>query len=89
MTPINFPEANKPFGPPQGLEESQVATIPAYIGEIVGGSCDGLTQVVVAWQPHTIDVERIVAGKPIFISMIGGLAPHFPSTSFEEATRPA
>ena len=40
MTPILFPEANVSLGAPEGLTETQVMTIPAYVGEVVGGSVD-------------------------------------------------
>lgn len=89
MTPTNFPEANTTYGPPPDLEESQCMSIRAYKGTVVGGSVDGSDQVVVAWLPTDEDVDRIVAGEPIFISMLGGLAPHFLTTTFEEAIRPA
>lgn len=83
MTPIHFPEANTRFGPPAGYDESQVATIHVHQRIIEGGSCDGWNQVIAAWQPSPEDLERINAGGPIFISMVGGLAPHFLSTDFE------
>jgi hypothetical protein len=89
MNPVNFPEANSLFGAPAGLDEKQVATIRAFQHEIVGGSCDGLKQVVVAWKPTETELARIAAGEPIFISMIGCLVPHYLSTSFHEATHPA
>lgn len=89
MTPIKFPECNKVYGPPPDLEESQCFSIPAYEGEVIGGSVDGVKQVIVAWLPTDEDVDRIVAGEPIFLSMMGGLAPHFLTTSFEEARKPA
>lgn len=89
MNPIEFPQANVRYGPPPDLEESQCMTIPAYKGTVEGGSVDGCEQVVVAWKPTEHDVERIKNGELIFISMIGSLAPHFLTTSFEEATHPA
>lgn len=69
MTPINFPEANRPFGAPSGMDESQVATIPAFAGVVEGGNL------------------AIATGAPIFICMLGGLAPHLIATSFEDARR--
>lgn len=89
MSPVDFPQSNKPFGPPPEYAESQVRTIMDYLGVIQGGSMDGCTQVVVAWKPTKEELDRMILGEPVFISMIGGLAPHFLSTSFEEATHPA
>lgn len=89
MIPTNFPEANKQFCAPPDLDESQVMTIPAYLGAIERGSMEGAPIVVVAWRPHQADLERLAAGQPIFLSVVGGLPPHFLTTSFEEATHPA
>jgi hypothetical protein len=89
MTPIKSKEANTQFGPPPGLAESQCMTIPAFVGKVQGGSVDGCDIVVVAWQPSAEELGQLAAGKPIFISMIGGLAPHFLTTDFEQAIKPA
>jgi hypothetical protein len=88
MTPFKFPESNVAFGPPADLEESQVLTIHGWRGH-AGGSCDGIELVVVAHLPTPEDLARLNAGEPIFISMLGGLAPHFLTTRFVEATNPA
>ena len=89
MNPVTFPEANAAYGPPPDLEESQCRTIPAYQGTVEGGSVDGCKQVVVAWRPTDQEIDDIVMGKPVFISMIGGLSPHFLTTDFHSATHPA
>lgn len=89
MTPVKFEHANTEYGPPINLEESQCRTIPAYQGEIVGGSCDGLKQVVVAYQLTNEEIYLLANGGLFYISMIGGLAPHYPSLSFYDATHPA
>jgi hypothetical protein len=89
MNPVSFPQANQTFGPPADLEESQCQPIRAFLGKIEGGSCDGSDIVVVAWQPSRYDLELILSGSPIFISMIGGLAPHCVGTSFDEVSSPA
>ena len=86
MDPVTFPESNCKFGHPPDLAESQCLTIPAYRGKIVGGSVDGSDVVVVAWQPSPEELGQLAAGKPIFISMLGGLAPHFLTTDFNAAT---
>jgi len=85
MTPINFPEANAPFGAPPDMDASQVKTIPAFAGVVEGGSCDGCEQVIVAWMPSDGERLAIATGAPVYISMLGGLLPHFVCTSFEEA----
>ena len=80
---------NSRFGPPADLAESQCSAVNAHVGTIKGGSMDGETCVVVCWQPTPEERERICSGIPIFLSIIGGLPPHYLSTSFEEATHPA
>ena len=90
MIPADFQEANVTFGPPAGLDESQCRSIPGYMGPIQGGSCDGLDQVVVAYRLTEDEIARLAQGGLLFLTMIGGsLPPHYPSLSFEEATRPA
>lgn len=87
MTPTNFPQANARFGPPETYDESQIATIYAHNRVIQGGTLDGDTQVIVAWKPSAAEAMEIFQGKPIYLSMIGGLAPHCLTTSFEDAIR--
>lgn len=89
MIPVEFPECNKVFRPPSDMEESQVMSIPAYVGEVKQGSIDGVSLTVVAWIPTARERSIIALGNPIYLTFIGGLPPHYPSTSFEEATHPA
>lgn len=89
MTPSTFPEANVRLGAPDGLTDTQVMTIPAYVGEVVGGSVDGLRLVVVAWKPSAIELERLNQGGEIFLSCLNILPPHFLTTTFAEAINPA
>lgn len=89
MTPVRFAEANAIFGPPEGMTEHQVRRVPGYIGETLVGSCDGMKLVIVAHLPDERDKAAIAAGAPIFLTMVGGLAPHFLSTNFAEANNPA
>jgi len=89
MTPCSFPQANTVYGPPEDLDESQCQRIPAYQGQVQGGSVDGAAFVVVAWLPEAVDLERLAAGQPIYLSMMGGLAPHFITTTFNEACSPS
>jgi len=88
MTPVDFPELNKNFCAPSDMDESQVATLPAYAGQVRGGSCDGVPIVVVAWRPSAEEFQDLVDGKPVFISMFGGLPPHYLTTDFQQAISP-
>ncbi len=85
MTPIKFPEANTRFGPPSDLEESQCATIHAYLGKLAEGSLDGSPIVITAWKPSPEELQAMNEGAPVFLSFVGGLPPHFACTSFEIA----
>ena len=89
MTPVAFPECNTRFGPPAGVDESQVMTVMAYVGEIDRGSLEGATMVVTAWLPSPEELAELIQGKPLYLSFIGGLPPHYPSVSFHLATHPA
>lgn len=89
MTPCSFPQANTVFNRPPDMAESQCMDVPAHLGEAVGGSLDGVAVVVVAWLPDEAERRRIAEGGPVFLSVVGGLLPHFLCTDFEQATRPA
>ncbi len=89
MESVKFPQCNARYGPPEGMAESQVRTIHAHDTRALGGSTDGAHFVIVAHKPTPEDIARIVAGEPIFLTMMGGLAPHFLTTRFEEASNPA
>lgn len=82
MRSINFPESNVNFGLPLELDASQCRPVRAYAAQISSGSLDGAIVVVTAWQPDPIDIARIAAGEPVYLSVIGGLPPHFLSTNF-------
>jgi hypothetical protein len=89
MTPTPFPEQNAIYGPPPDLEESQCRSIFAWHGQAMRGSCEGAKLIVVAWKPDERELEALIAGRPVFLSMLSGLMPHFLTTNFQEATNPA
>jgi len=80
VKPVMFEGANSTYGPPPGFAESQVAPIPASRYQVVGGPCDGVEMVVVAWLPDAEDLARLNAGGPVYLSCIGGLPPHHLTT---------
>lgn len=86
MNPIEFPEANARHGAPEGMDESHVRVIPSFRAVIQGGAFDGSEMVVVAWKPTPAELAELNAGGAAYLSMIGGLPPHFVTTSFAEAT---
>lgn len=89
MDSYKFPEANTTFGPPPDLVESQCRTIPAFVGVVEKGSCEGSRMIVVAHKPTPADLAALNAGGAIYLTMMGGLAPHFLTTNFAEATNVA
>lgn len=90
MNPVKFPEANMKFGPPPGIAESQVMTIFAHQGRILGGSMCGSPVIVTAWKPDAAELERLNKGEPLFLSFVADyLPPHFPCVDFKQAVNPA
>ena len=84
MTPVHFPEVNITFESPTDLPGS-CSPIQGYMGVVQGGVFDGSAHIVVAWHPSPEDLEKINAGHPVFLSVIGHLPPHFLCMSFGEA----
>lgn len=80
--PTTFPAANCVFDPPIGFSAGQIHRIPAFRGQSIGGSLDGMDVVVVAWLPDAADLERLNAGGPVFLCSCGGLPPHLLTTEF-------
>lgn len=89
MNPVTFPEANKRYGPPEGMTEAQVMTLAAWEGRVKGGGLDGAPVVVTAWQPTAEELATLNAGGPLYLSFIGGLPPHFPTVKLELAMQGA
>jgi len=82
MIPAEFPEANQVFGPPQGMSVEQVMPVHAFVGEVHGGSCDGVNMIVVAWRPEPEDLVALCEGGLVYFAVLGGLPPHVVSTTF-------
>lgn len=85
MNPTTFQECNMTLKGPPDLDESQCENIPAYVGNISGGSLDGSIVVVVAWKPTPMEMQMLIAGNPVYLTAIGGLPPHLLTTSFKDA----
>lgn len=87
MQPVDFLESNTKFTAPDGMTEGQVMTIPAFKGQALNGSCDGIQMVVVAWKPDPGEIDRLIEGHLVYLTVMGGLPSHFITT--QEATNPA
>jgi len=88
MNPVSFKQANGVFGPPPELTKEQVCPIPVFVGQVMGGSCDGCTAVVVAWEPDEADLTALNQRGLIYLSCLGSLPAHTLTTSFESAVHP-
>lgn len=82
MTPSNFKQANRMFTAPEGMDETQVASIPACALVMNGGPLDGSAMVVVAWKPSEEELKELNNGGLVYLSVLGGLPPHTVGTSF-------
>lgn len=82
MLPAQFPQANTHYKAPPGYTPDQVASIPAWVGELTGGNMDGSAVVVVAWKPSPAELLLLVKGNPVFIGFLGGVPPHFVTAQF-------
>lgn len=86
MKLTDFPDANHTFKAPPGTE-SRVTETRGWVGEVkTKDGLDGQRIVVVAWKPNEDEIRAIMAGAPIYISFPGSLPPHFPTTSFLQAS---
>jgi len=81
-----FPESNQVFNPPPDLDPSQCSAAEAFVGVIQQGNLDGHTFVVVAWKPTPEELEELNRGGLIYLSVLGGLPPHFLCTDFKTAS---
>ena len=88
--PLEFEKTNVTFLIPDDLarNKTKARAIRGRILQVNTGPLDGLAVAVVAYKPSPLDVSRILAGEPIYISFLGGVAPHYVSVSLEDAINP-
>jgi hypothetical protein len=82
MIPATFAGSNCTFKAPSDMDETQVLSIDGFLGSIGGGNLDGSQFVVVAWKPTPEELAELNQGGLVYLSMLGGLAPHFITTDF-------
>lgn len=71
MEASGFDEANRTYGPPQGLTEVDVHSIRAYAGKVGGHDT-----VTTCWQVTKEELDEINRTGRVWFTAWGGLAPH-------------
>ena len=72
MLPTNFEEANFTFGKPENMSDEQCLGLRVF----KGSDLDGFPVIVSKWLPNKEDIEAIVKGEPIFLTITGeGMPP--------------
>jgi hypothetical protein len=91
MMPLEFKGTNVTFMIPNDLARNQTKARPirGRILQVSTGPLDGLAVAIVAYKPNSLEISRLLAGEPVYISFLGGVAPHYVSTTLEEALNPS
>lgn len=77
-TPVKFLEANKRYGPPDGMTEKQVCTVDVYEGKGVFAEAEEHATVITCWQLTDGELEEVARTGQVWMSqMTGGLVPHY------------
>jgi len=76
-------------GNPVSEQIKQAVAGHSYDAFIDGGSLDGMIQIVVAWVSDAVELARLNAGAPVYLTVLGPLPAHMLSTDFQTATHPA
>lgn len=67
---VEFEQVNRRLGPPEGLTEDQVATLPVWTGEM-----DGIPRTIAKFQPVRGHIEALAQGAAIWLHMLGQRIP--------------
>lgn len=79
MRPIDFPESNV-----TAMDDADCLPISLYVGECASGH----RYINTVWQPSREDIEAIVAGRPIVVSVSGEYLPSLCLFTYNEAGEP-
>lgn len=71
MRPIHFTESNIVFDKPITIDDSECLPISAYIGK----DDKGMPFINTVWKPSKEDIDAILAGRPIFVCVLGTALP--------------
>lgn len=71
MRAIDFPESNHTFNKPISMDDSECLPLHVFVGR----DKDGNPFINSVWMPNKEDVEAIVAGRPIILTVLGMAQP--------------
>lgn len=86
MKPVDFPESNTTFGPPEGYDTSQIQRIKGFQAEITEGNLDGDPVIMTCWELNEEELKQVMIEKKIFVTFLShGLPPHLLTVSFNDS----
>jgi hypothetical protein len=57
-----------PLGKPADMSEEQCRSLPVWMADQPN---TGIPLVISAWMPNKEDIEAIVAGRPVYLAVVG------------------
>lgn len=77
MLPVTFDKANFTFGKPEGMTDEQCSSLHVWKGAApVDDNGTMVPCIISKWQPSKEDIEAIVKGDGIWLSITGrGMPP--------------
>lgn len=72
MKPVDFPEKNFTFGPPQGVSERDCGNLPCYKGIEEGSNWP---VIISAWKPTPEELEEIKRTGTVWLRIYGSGMP--------------
>ena len=85
MRAIDFPESNITFGKPESMTDEECYPVSAYMGGTGAGETPYINTVC---QPNKEDIEAIIAGRPIILSITGYSMPPVSLFTCDENGKP-
>lgn len=84
MRCIDFPEANTHFSKPENMTDGECYPVSAYVGK----DDNGHSFINTCWVPNKEDIEAILAGRPIVLSIFASGLPPISLFTFDETGAP-
>lgn len=80
MRAIDFPESNHTFDKPVSMDDSECLPLHVYVGKDESGR----SYINSVWQPNKEDIEAIIAGRPVVLSICGASMPPVMLFTYDE-----